>query len=218
MKLIKTIIFFLLFFLTCTSNAHNLTEKLNDFFKKTFPHKKNVTVIIRTPLKKNFFCEKPVFSFPNNLNRLGLTHILLICGKKHHYLKVEFQQKGKYIVANRKIPRGTKITESDLKVEIGQLENLPYNTCIHKKDVINKVNLRDIFPLQPITSFIIRPFWTVRINQSIKIIIRGENFFISSQATSLSNGSENERIRIKTKNGKIITGIVNKNGEVIVSL
>lgn len=218
MILMKIIIYFFLFFFSFKVNAISLTDQLNSFFKKEFYFRKNVNIIIRTPLKKNIFCKKPYFSILNNFHYLGLTDILLVCGKTHHFLKIELQEKGEYIVANRKIPRGTKIQESDLKVLIGRLDKLPDNTYLNKKDVINKVNIRDIFPLQPITSFMTRPFWLVKFNQQITIIICSKYLTVSSQAKSLSNGAENDNVRVKTKTGKIITGIVNKMGQVVISI
>ncbi|QCI19896.1 MAG: flagellar basal body P-ring formation chaperone FlgA [Buchnera aphidicola (Brevicoryne brassicae)] len=214
----KILVYFFLFVLPLKVNSITLTDQLNNFFKKEFSLKENVNIIIRTPPKKNIYCKKPYFSILNNFHYLGLTDVIVICGKKHHYLKIELQEKGEYIVANRKIPRGTKIQESDLKILIGRLDQLPNNTYLNKKDVVNRVNLRDIFPLQPITSCMTRPSWLVEFNQQITLIIYGKSFTVSSQAKSLSNGAENENVRVKTKNGKIITGVVNKNGEVIVSL
>ncbi|CAL4326395.1 flagellar basal body P-ring formation chaperone FlgA [Buchnera aphidicola] len=221
MILKKIMLCFFLFFLSFKVNSSSLTDQLSNFFKKEYPFEKNsinINVILRTRLKKNIYCKKPFFSVPSNFRYLGLVDVLLTCDKRHYYLQVELQTKGEYIVANRKIPRGTKIQKSDLKILIGRLDILPNNTYLKKEDVINKVTLRDIFPLQPITSFMTRPFWLVHINQNVVIIIHEENFTISSTAISLSNGAENQEIRVKTKNGKILTGIVNKNREVIISV
>ncbi|WP_261979670.1 flagellar basal body P-ring formation chaperone FlgA [Buchnera aphidicola] len=205
-------------FLSFKVNAISLTDQLIHFFKKEYPIKKDhIHVIIRTQLKKNIYCKKPFFSVPSNFRYLGLVDVLLTCNQRHYYLQVELQTKGEYIVAKRKILRGTKIQISDLKMLIGRLDTLPKNTYFKKEDVIDKVSLRDIFPLQPITSFMIRPFWLVKVNQKVIIIIHEENFTISSTAISLNNGAENDKIRVKTKNGQILTGIINKNKEVIVS-
>ncbi|QCI17730.1 flagellar basal body P-ring formation protein FlgA [Buchnera aphidicola (Acyrthosiphon lactucae)] len=223
------IIYFFLLFISLTVNSVNatgqkinffdLTKQLNIFFKKEYSsNRDNINIIVRTPLKKNIYCKKPVFSLLSNVHTLGLIDVLLTCNQKRYYLKVEIQSEGEYIIANRKIPRGTKIKESDLKILIGRLDILPNNTYRKKKDVINRINLRDIFPLQPITSFMTRPFWLVKINQQVTVIINGNNFTIVSKAKSLSNGAENENIRVKTKNGKIINGIINENGEVVASL
>ncbi|AEO08684.1 flagella basal-body P-ring formation protein FlgA precursor [Buchnera aphidicola str. Ak (Acyrthosiphon kondoi)] len=225
----KVMIYFFLLFISFTVssvsfavqkfNFFNVTKQLNDFFKKEYPfNKDDISIILRTPLKKNISCKKPIFSLVSNFHTLGLMDVLLICNKKHYYLTVEIQAKGEYIAANRKIPRGTKIQESDLKILTGRLDILPNNTYRKKKDVINRINLCDFSPLQPITSFMTRPFWLVKVNQQVTVIINGNNFSVVSKAKSLSNGSKNENIRVKTKNGKIINGIINEKGEIIVSL
>ncbi|MCU4136895.1 flagellar basal body P-ring formation chaperone FlgA [Buchnera aphidicola (Sitobion miscanthi)] len=225
----KMIIYLFLLFTSFTVNSigttvqkfnfFDLTQQLNIFLKQQYPsNKDHISIILRTPLKKNISCKKPIFSLLNNFRKLGLIDVLLTCNKQYYYLTVEIQSEGEYIAANRKIPRGTIIKESDLKVLIGRLDKLPNNTFRNKKDVINRVNLRDFLPLQPITSLMTHPFWIIKVNQQVTVIINGHNFTIFSRAKSLSNGAIHENIRVQTKTGKIINGIINQNGEVIVSL
>lgn len=214
----KIIIYFFAFFFSFKVYSNPLSDQLKDFLKNKYSIKKNVHIIIRNGLKKNTFCKNPHFSVLNNFHSINFIDILLDCENKHHFLKIELQEKGEYIVAKRKIPRGTKIQESDLKIVKGRIDKLPINAYLNKKDVVNRVNLRDIFPLQPITSFITRPFWLVRVNQKITIIIQNKNFLVFSTGTSLTNSAANQKARIKTKNGNIIIGTVNKNGEVIVMI
>nr|WP_254301601.1 flagellar basal body P-ring formation chaperone FlgA [Buchnera aphidicola] len=229
MIIIKMIIYLFLLFTSFTVNSigttvqkfnfFDLTQQLNIFLKQQYPsNKDHISIILRTPLKKNISCKKPIFSLLNNFRKLGLIDVLLTCNKQYYYLTVEIQSEGEYIAANRKIPRGTIIKESDLKVLIGRLDKLPNNTFRNKKDVINRVNLRDFLPLQPITSLMTHPFWIIKVNQQVTVIINGHNFTIFSRAKSLSNGAIHENIRVQTKTGKIINGIINQNGEVIVSL
>ncbi|ADP66155.1 flagella basal-body P-ring formation protein FlgA precursor [Buchnera aphidicola str. LL01 (Acyrthosiphon pisum)] len=228
MIVMKITIYFFLLLLSFTINSvsatvqkfnfFDLNKQLNIFLKKEYPlNEDSIKIIIHTPLKKNIYCRKPDFSILSNTHNLGLINILLTCSKQHYYLTVEVQSEGEYIVANRKIPRGTRIKESDLKILIGRLDVLPNNTYRKKKDVVNRISLRDFFPLQPITSFMTRPFWLVKVNQQVTVIINGNNFKMSSKAKSLSNGAQNQNIRVKTNSGKIINGIINENGEVIVS-
>lgn len=222
MQLIK--IFFYLFisflFFQCFElNAYNLVNQLNDFFKKEYFLKtKKITVIIHTPLKKKLVCEKPLFSLVNNIHDFGLVDVILMCGNQKQYLQVELQVEGEYIIARKKISRGTKISEKDLRSIVGRLDVLPHGTYFNKKNVINRISLRDIFPFQPITSFITRPCWLVKNNQQVIIKFKGVNFEIDSIGKSLNNGNKKEKIRVKIKSGKILTGIINKHGEVVVIL
>ncbi|WP_422667254.1 flagellar basal body P-ring formation chaperone FlgA [Buchnera aphidicola] len=144
--------------------------------------------------------------------------ILLTCDTFTKHLKTEVQVTGKYIVANRFLPRGTYISKSDLKIISGRLDILPYQTYFNEKDVIKKIALKNIFPLQSITSFMIRPFWLVHINQKVTIIIIGTNFKIISKGTALKNGANNELVPIKMSNNHIIHGLVNKYGNVVIYL
>ncbi|QFQ32507.1 flagellar basal body P-ring formation protein FlgA [Buchnera aphidicola (Aphis fabae)] len=218
MKLVK-FFFVLLFFLSFKINADDLINHLNEFFKQEYSlNINNFKIIVHTPFEKKQICKKPYFLLANNFYNFGLFDVLYVCNQKHQLLKVELQVTGEYIIANKKILRGTKISESDLKVKIGRLDKLPNGTYINKKDVINRVNLRDILPFQPITSFMTRVFWTVISNQEVTVKIKGKNFEIITFGKALDNAGIKEKVRVKVRNGKIITGVINKNREVIVVL
>ncbi|ALD15279.1 flagellar basal body P-ring biosynthesis protein FlgA [Buchnera aphidicola (Aphis glycines)] len=218
MKLLK-IFFILLFFLSFKISADDLINHLNKFFKKEYSlNTKNFKILFHVPLKTNQVCKKPYFLLSNHFHNARLFDILYICGHQHRFLKLELQVQGQYIVAKKKIFRGTKISESDLKSITGSLNNLPNGTYLNKQDVINRVNLRDIFPFQPITSFMTRAFWVIRLNKEVTIKFKGNNFEIITTGKALDNGGINEKIRIQIKSGKIFTGIINNDREVIVVL
>lgn len=218
MKLVK-IFFILLFSLSLKVNSNELVNHLNEFFKKEYSlNSNNFKIIVQNALKKNKICKKPYFLLSNNSYNLSLFDVLYICGKQHEFLKVALEVKGEYIIANKKILRGTKIQESDLKVVTGRLDKLPNGTYLKKENVINRVNLRDILPFEPITSFITRLFWIVISNQEVTVKFKGKNFEIITTGKALNNGGIKEKIRVKTKNNKIFTGIINENGEVVVAL
>lgn len=218
MKLVK-FFFVFLFFLSFKINANHLIDHLNKFFQEEYSLNKNsFKVIILTPLIKKQICQKPYFLLSNNCHNFGACDVLYVCGKTRQFLKLELQVTGKYIIAKKRIFRGTKISESDVKVIIGRLDKLPKGIYLNKEDVINRVNLRDILPLQPITSYMTRIFWIVKSNQEVTVKFKGNNFEIITVGKALSNGGIKEKINVKIKHGKIITGIINQHGEVIVVL
>lgn len=226
----KIIIYLILLFVLCSvksfsasikkSDSFTLTKQIKNFLKKEkFFNEDDINVIIHTPLNKKIqYCSKPVFSLLKHSHTFGLIDLLLTCDKLTYYLTVEIQSKGEYIVASKYIPHGMIIKESDLKILIGRVDKLPNHAYRKKKDVIGRVNIRDFFPLQTITSFMTHPFWLVHINQEVDIIIQGNNFTISAKGKALNNGAKNDKIRVKTSTGKIIHGFVNKKGEVVISV
>lgn len=219
MKLIKFFLFIFFLFFKCFSlvYASDLTNQLIHFFHKEYHiEEKSIKILTYIPFKKNQFCKNPIFSLMDNVHRFGWINLVFICGSENKYLKVKLQVKGKYVIANKKIVRGTKIKESDLKIKMGFLDALPNGTYFNIKDAINRVNNRDIFPFQPITSFITHPLWLIKANQQVTIRINGLNFEIISIGKALDNGSNREIIRVRMNNGKVIKGIVDSNREVII--
>lgn len=213
----KIIVYFL-FFLSFKVNSTIFSDHIGCDFKKGYlVNKSNTNKITFTSLKDNILYNPARFLLFNNAFNLKDTH-LEINDLIHHPLQKKMPIKVKYITVNKIIPRGTKIYASDLKVVLGCSNNLPYNTYYNKKEIINRISLRDIYPLQPITPFMIQPFWLIKVNQPVVLIIKGIYFKIISQGKSLKNAIINDIISVKTDAGTILTGIVNERGEVIVNL
>ncbi|WP_343154024.1 flagellar basal body P-ring formation chaperone FlgA [Buchnera aphidicola] len=218
MKLVK-FFFILLFFLSFKVNANNLIAHLREFFQLQYSlNTSDFTELIHTPFKIKQIFKKPCFLLKDNLNNFHLFNILYAYKKQHECFDAKVQIKGKYIIAKKKILRGTKIKESDLKVITGRLDKLPHGAYLRKQDVIDRVNLRDILPFQPITSFMTRAFWIIKVNQEVTIKFKGINFEIITTGKALGNGVIDEKVRAQIKNNKIVTGIINKHGEVVVIL
>lgn len=212
-------IYFFLFFLPLEVHAISLIDQLNIFFKTEYPkNKNNIDIIIHTPLKKYVSCNKPRFTIINSSNNFSLFNILSMCGTHKQYLKVELHTKREYVISSKKISKGQKIRESDLKSVIGRLDMLPHHVYLKKQDLVNSISACDILPLQPITSFMTRPFWSVNANQQVAVIINGIDFRIITQGKSLNNAFINENVRVKIENGKIVDGVVSKDREVVINL
>lgn len=218
MKLAK-IFFILLFNFAYETNANDLISHLNIFFKREYSFNiNNFRIIMDNSFTRKQICKKSSFLLSHNFYHFGLFDILYICGKQHEHLKIKLEAIGKYVVANKKIIRGTKINKSDLIRITGRLDKLPNGTYLEKKDVINRINVRDILPFQPITSFITHKFWIIKINQKVTIKFKGVNFEIITIGRALENGSIKEKIRVQIENGKVVSGVINEIGEIVVIL
>lgn len=64
----------------------------------------------------------------------------------------------------------------------------------------------------------VRAPFVVKMNQPVKLQIRGDGFAVSSDATALGNASVGERVNVRVANGKVISALVEADGGVSVQM
>jgi len=59
--------------------------------------------------------------------------------------------------------------------------------------------------------------WYIKAGQTVKVIIDGEGYSVTSNGKALTNGALGESINIKLNNGNIIEGVVSVEGITILN-
>lgn len=69
-----------------------------------------------------------------------------------------------------------------------------------------------------LTASQVRSPFVVKMNQPLKLQIRGDGFAVSSDATALGNAAAGERVNVRVTNGKVISALVEADGSVSVQM
>ncbi|MFC3530633.1 flagellar basal body P-ring formation chaperone FlgA [Vogesella facilis] len=69
-----------------------------------------------------------------------------------------------------------------------------------------------------LTASQVRSPFVVKMNQPVKLQIRGDGFAVNSDATALGNAAAGERVNVRVANGKVISALVEADGSVSVQL
>lgn len=64
----------------------------------------------------------------------------------------------------------------------------------------------------------LRSPYLVRMNQPVRVLVRGDGFAVSSDGVALGNAGAGERVNIRVANGKVVSALVEPDGAVSIQL
>jgi len=199
--------------------AADLSAQLTAFFKARDPqHAAGMTVVVRTPQAQWPACETPQLLLPGNSRQWGNLSIAANCGQNRRYLQVQVQVTGQYLVANHQLARGASVGASDFRLESGRLDTLPARALINADNLVDAIALRDIPPGQPVTTSMLRQPWRVKAGQNVMVIASGNGFNASSEGRALNNAGAAQMVRVRMGNGQVVSGRVDADGNILISL
>ncbi|WBM69227.1 flagellar basal body P-ring formation chaperone FlgA [Buttiauxella sp. WJP83] len=199
--------------------ASILDAPLSQFFQQRLAGMSDdVTVIVKTPDAQLPPCPLPDFSMPGNSRLWGNVSVMAQCGNDKRYIQAEVQASGNYVVAAQALPRGSVITESQLQLKHGRLDQLPPRAILDLRQVSSAVTLRDIAPNQPILMSMVRQSWRVKAGQQVQVVAAGEGFSVNSEGKALNNAAVSQNARVRMSSGQIVSGVVDADGNILISL
>ncbi|WP_343551884.1 flagellar basal body P-ring formation chaperone FlgA [Pantoea sp.] len=205
--------------LALPSYAADLTAQLTQFFQARDPqHAAGMTVVIRTPQAQWPTCDTPELQLPGNSRQWGNISIAANCDQNRRFLQVQVQVTGQYLVASRQVARGSNLSADDVRLETGRLDELPARALTDNSGVIDAVALRDIPPGQAVTATMVRQPWRVKAGQNVMVVASGNGFNASSEGRALNNASAAQMVRVRMGNGQVVSGRVDADGNILISL
>jgi flagella basal body P-ring formation protein FlgA len=205
--------------LALPSYAADLTAQLTQFFKARDPqHAAGMTVVIRTPQAQWPTCDVPELQLPGNSRQWGNISIAANCDQNRRFLQVQVQVTGQYLVASRQVARGSNLSADDVRLETGRLDELPARALMDNSGVLDAVALRDIPPGQAVTASMVRQPWRVKAGQNVMVVASGNGFNASSEGRALNNASAAQMVRVRMGNGQVVSGRVDADGNILISL
>jgi len=201
------------------ADAADLSAQLTGFFQaRDAQHAAGMTVEIKTPQAQWPTCDAPQFTLPGNSRLWGAMSVAATCGDTRRFLQVQVQVTGQYLVATRLLARGSTVSADDFRLESGRLDTLPARTMLDVGSVADAVVLRDIQPGQPVTLSMMRQPWRVKAGQSVMVIASGEGFNASGEGKALNNAILAQSVRVRMGNGQVVSGKVDADGNILISL
>jgi flagella basal body P-ring formation protein FlgA len=112
------------------------------------------------------------------------------------------------LVAERSLPAGHALTETDYRIEETDLAQQPAGIVQDARFAADKVLSRPVAAGQPLRReyFRARPLMTP--GDPVLLVYEGSGFNVSTEAKALGSATIGEAVRIQTESGRIVTGIV----------
>ena len=201
-----------------TSLEKQIEKQISDLVYQQISDTNVENITIDYPnLKPELNCDAPRLTILNKNKQWGNLTISAKCENSTKYIQVYVAVTGSYVVANQSIGAGALMTEQMLKMQPGRLDKLPPNIILNKSEVLNHIALRNIDNGEPIKNSMLQKNWYVKAGQTVKVIVNGEGYSITSNGKTLSNGALGELINVKLNTGNVVEGVVSEDGIIILN-
>lgn len=212
----------LLIRLPCVLAAHPLISEIKEIARQRFISKNEnlgLNVDVLTPIDQLAnLCPHPEWSFPGEMPRIAGQHMLTAtCGKKRFFIRIKLSVSGTYWIARHRLRSGQVIADQDIEARQGILDKFPTDLILSAENIINKVARNTIQPGQFLRESLLKVPRLISAGQEVSVMIAGEGFYVSISATALNHAGLGETLRVRTQNGKLLTGTVSGPGKVNIS-
>lgn len=132
------------------------------------------------------------------------------------YLPVTVKVTGEVVVTAGPVRRGQILTPEDVRLERAELTQLPGDVLTDVQAAVGKT-ANAAFPAGfPLREDMLRAPLAVTAGQRVRIVFQGEGFNVSSEGKALGNASIGESVQVRSTSGKVMSGVVQERGVVVV--
>ncbi|MGQ5524686.1 flagellar basal body P-ring formation chaperone FlgA [Chitinimonas sp. PSY-7] len=153
-------------------------------------------------------------------NRLiGNSSVRVVCNKGAKWsvnIPVAISIQTDYWVSARALPAGQELTENDIEQRSGDLAQLPPTVVTEYKEAIGRTLVGGTAAGAPIRSDQLRAPFTIKANEMVRVVAKGNGFEVVSEGRAMSNAGEGQQISVKMISGATVQGIARTNSTVDV--
>lgn len=117
-----------------------------------------------------------------------------------------------YLVTARPIRAGQIVAADDLTHEHGDLTTLPSNILTDPSQAVGYHTRYAIASGNPLRTTMLRIPPAVQQGQTVKVISSGAGFSVSNEGRALNRAGAGESVKVRLKNGQVVTGIAQPGG------
>lgn len=121
-----------------------------------------------------------------------------------------------YWVAAHALPSGTVVQASDLVPRSGDASALPRGAVQHPDEAVGRILMTRLAEGAPLTAHSLRQQVAVQAGQSVKLLVDGGTFQISSDGRALNQAMQGQVAQVRTASGNVVRGIASAGGVVRV--
>lgn len=158
-------------------------------------------------------CGTAHWQLPAGSTPRGKVSLLARCKKGEettlHYQPVDIRMVSTVPVATRALRFNEMVDGDAIRLEERDITHLPLQDMLDKPETVNgQQTRRSIAQGTVLRRDMFEPLPLIRAGDSIKVVIAGEGFRLSTEAVALQAGQPGQQIRVKTAQGKVLTGAV----------
>ena len=183
------------------------------------PEKSVVTIGEIDPALKLPACVDVKAFFPAGSRAWGKTSVGARCDAPQAwtiYVQASVSVQARYIVASNPLPKGQVITLKDIYYETGDLSKLPNSIFTDASQLIGKTVAISMPAGTILKQEMVKSSIVIQQGQKVTLIANGQGFRISSDGVALSHAAEGQVVQVRLGSKKVVSGIAQSGGSVVV--
>jgi len=146
----------------------------------------------------------------------GKTQVVVGCrgGTWKIWVPVQIRVVAEYLVIARPINAGQKLTDADVRGQLGELSDLPNGVLVDKEQAIGRAAVASLAAGRPLRADMIRQPTVVQQGQSVKIVGTGSGFQVTNEGRALTNAVVGQVTQVRLNSGQILSGVVRADGSI----
>ena len=168
-------------------------------------------------------CTRPLqVNLPTQRDRLwGTVALTVQCPDARSWTRqasVQVQVQGRYLVAARALPAGQALEESDFEWREGLLGSAETAYVDNVQRLAEAELARPLAPGVPLKLNDLKPLAVIRSGQQVTLTLVGRGFSVVTSAQAQSSATQGATVKVRTQEGKIVTGKAIAEGQVEAAL
>jgi flagella basal body P-ring formation protein FlgA len=161
-------------------------------------------------------CEGFDVSMGSGARPWGKTQVAVRCrgGTWNLWVPVQIRVVAEYLVAARPINAGQKLTDADVRAQLGELSDLPSGVLMDKEPAIGRAASASLAAGRPLRADMLRQPTVVQQGQSVKIVGTGSGFQVTNEGRALTNAVVGQVTQVRLNSGQILSGVVRADGTI----
>lgn len=132
------------------------------------------------------------------------------------YVQASVSIQSRYLVASNPLPQGRVITLTDIHFENGDLTQLPVSILTDTSQALGKTVLLSLPAGTLLKQEMLKSQILVQQGQKVTVSSNGPGFRVTSEGLAMGNAAEGQVVQVRMANQKIISGVVQSGGVVVV--
>ena len=132
------------------------------------------------------------------------------------YVPAEVSITADYLVSARALRPGEVLGAADVTTRSGEITAMGRQLLTDTEQAVGKQMRFAVAQGQPLRATMLAAPVVIQSGRPVKIIVQGEGFRVANQGTALGNGRVGDAIRVRLGSGKVVSGTVTGNGEVVI--
>ena len=178
-----------------------------------------VSAVVAPPRATQPACPAPVAFLPQGARLVGKTTVGVRCAAPQRwtiYLVARVSQLADYVSVAGPLPAGHRLAAADLVVRRGDLGALTPDVVVDPAAALGMELVSGLAAGAPLRGRLLRPPLTARAGQSVSLVAAGAGYALRHEGVALANARVGEPLRAKSAGGRVVSGVVQADGSVLV--